>query len=163
MAKITTYSAVSSLDGNEQWYIVDDPSGSPLDRKVTPDLLNVYLRANREETIQIGLGATVTATGAIASAYWFPTEAVTVTGVFLHVVGATTTGTLSLDINEAGTTILSTKLTIDATETSSVTAAVPAVISDAAIAAGAKVSFDWDSVGDATATDAYVTIEYTRG
>lgn len=166
MAKITTYTTVGSLDGNEQWYIVDDPAGSPLDRKVTPDLLNVYLRAKREESIQIQLGAAgaaINTTGAIAGVYWFPTEPVTVTGVFLHVGSATTTGTLTLDINEAGTTILSTKLTIDATETSSVTAAVPAVISDASIAAGAKVSFDWDGVGDSTATDAFVTIEYTRG
>lgn len=115
--------------------------------------------------VAVNLGAPETAidtTGAIAGALWFPPWAITVTAVYLFVGSATTTGTLTLDINEAGSTILSTKLTIDATETASLTAAAAAVISDASIAAGAKVSFDWDGVGDGTATDAIVVIEFTR-
>lgn len=57
----------------------------------------------------------------------------------------------TVDINEAGTSILSTKLTIDNTETNSSTAATPAVISDASIAAYAEIEVDIDQIGDGTA------------
>lgn len=59
--------------------------------------------------------------------------------------------TLTVDINEAGSTILSTKLTIDNTEKTSTTAATPAVISDTALADDAEITIDIDTVGDGTA------------
>ncbi len=61
--------------------------------------------------------------------------AMTVTSVRASVGTAPTGSTLIVDINENGTSILSTKLSIDATEKTSTTAAVPAVISDSALAA----------------------------
>jgi hypothetical protein len=57
----------------------------------------------------------------------------------------------TVDINEAGTTILSTKITIDNTEKTSETAATPPVVSDASIAADAEITVDIDQVGDGTA------------
>lgn len=57
----------------------------------------------------------------------------------------------TVDINEAGTTILSTKLTIDNTENNSSTAATAAVISDSSIAAYAEITVDIDQVGNGTA------------
>ena len=88
--------------------------------------------------------------------------AMTVTDVIASVTSACTTGTLTVDINEAGTTILSTKLTIDATELTSTTAATAAVISDSALAANAKIQIDVDNVGDSTATGLKVAILGTR-
>lgn len=65
---------------------------------------------------------------------------------------AQTSGSIfTVDINEAGTSILSTKLTIDNGETNSSTAATPAVISDASIAAFAEIGIDIDQIGDGTA------------
>ncbi|MCY1359746.1 hypothetical protein D9M69_463360 [compost metagenome] len=58
---------------------------------------------------------------------------------------------LTVDINEGGTSILSTKLTIDNTERTSTTAATPPVISDASLADDAEVTIDIDQVGDGTA------------
>lgn len=79
-------------------------------------------------------------------------SAFTVTAVVASLSTAQTSGsTLTIDINEAGSTILSTKLTIDNTETNSSTAATPAVISDSSIAAYAEISVDIDTVGDGTA------------
>jgi len=52
-----------------------------------------------------------------------------------------------VDINEAGTSVLSTKLSIDAGEEDSATAATPAVISDSSIAARAKITVDIDQIG----------------
>lgn len=58
-------------------------------------------------------------------------------------------GLLIVDINESGTTILSTKLSIDAGERTSTTAATAAVISDSALADDAEITIDVDqgSVG----------------
>lgn len=58
---------------------------------------------------------------------------------------------LTVDINEAGTSVLSTKLTIDNTEKTSTTAATAAVISDPALADDAEITIDIDQVGDGTA------------
>lgn len=57
----------------------------------------------------------------------------------------------TVDINEGGTTILSTKLTIDNAEKTSTTAATPAVISDSSLADDAEITVDIDQVGDGTA------------
>ncbi|TNE75559.1 MAG: hypothetical protein EP334_10100 [Gammaproteobacteria bacterium] len=71
--------------------------------------------------------------------------------VVTEVIGAansTPTGSaLTMDINEDGVSILSTKITIDDGESTSLTAATPPVISDASIAKGAKVTVDFDGVG----------------
>lgn len=58
---------------------------------------------------------------------------------------------LTVDINEGGASILSTKLTIDNAEKTSATAATAPVISDAALANDAEVTIDIDQVGDGTA------------
>ena len=74
--------------------------------------------------------------------------AFTVTAVRASLTTAGTGGTLvTVDINEAGTTILSTKITIDASETTSTTAATPAVISDSALANDAQMTIDIDAIG----------------
>ena len=74
--------------------------------------------------------------------------AYTVEAVRASLTTAATGGTLlTVDINEGGTTILSTKLTIDASETTSTTAATPAVISDSALADDAEISIDIDAIG----------------
>lgn len=70
-----------------------------------------------------------------------------VTDVRASVNTAPTGATVVVDINEGGTTILSTKLSIDASEKTSTTAATPPVISDSALADDAEVTFDIDQVG----------------
>lgn len=77
--------------------------------------------------------------------------AFTLTDVRASVVTAPTGAALTIDINEGGTTILSTKLTIDATEKTSETAATPPVISDASLADDAEMTIDIDAVGSTVA------------
>lgn len=60
-------------------------------------------------------------------------------------------GLVTVDINEGGSTILSTKLSIDASEKTSKTAATPAVISDASLADDAELTFDIDAAGTGAA------------
>ncbi len=77
--------------------------------------------------------------------------AMTVTSVRASVGTAPTGSTLIVDINENGTSILSTKLSIDATEKTSTTAAVPAVISDSALADDSEITIDIDQIGSTIA------------
>ena len=64
----------------------------------------------------------------------------------------------TVDINEGGASLLSTKLTIDNGEATSITATTPAVVSDALIAKGAKITVDIDQRGDGTAKGLSVTL-----
>ena len=57
---------------------------------------------------------------------------------------------LTVDINEGGTSILSTKITIDASEKTSETAATAPVISDSALADDAEITLEIDAVGNTT-------------
>jgi hypothetical protein len=66
-------------------------------------------------------------------------------------VAGTTSGITTIDINESGSSILSTKLTIDLTEKTSTTSATPAVISDGSLADDAEITIDIDAIsGGAT-------------
>jgi hypothetical protein len=79
-------------------------------------------------------------------------HAMTVTGVRASLTTAQASGSIfTVDINEAGTSILSTKLTIDNTEKTSTTAATAAVVSDTALADDAEITVDIDQIGDGTA------------
>lgn len=81
--------------------------------------------------------------------YYLP-HAMTLTSVraCLTTSGSTLT---TIDINEAGSSILSTKLTIDANEFSSTSALNAPVISDANLADDAKITFDIDGAGTGAA------------
>jgi hypothetical protein len=73
--------------------------------------------------------------------------AMTITGVRANVNTVSTSGIPTVNIKESGTTIFSTKLTIDANEKTSTTAATPAVLSDTALADDAEITFDIDVAG----------------
>jgi hypothetical protein len=89
--------------------------------------------------------------------------AMTITAVRASLSTAQASGSIfTVDINEGGTTILSTKLTIDNTEKTSTTAATPAVVSDSALADDAEITIDIDQIGDGTAKGLKVTIIGTR-
>jgi hypothetical protein len=77
--------------------------------------------------------------------------AFTLTAVRASVTTAPTGAVLTVDVNEAGVSILSTKLTIDATEKTSTTAAIPPVISDTTLADDAEITVDIDTVGSTIA------------
>jgi parallel beta-helix repeat protein len=56
-------------------------------------------------------------------------------------------GVVTVDVNDGGATMLSTKLTVDANEKTSTTAATPAVLSDTTVANDAELTFDIDTAG----------------
>lgn len=105
------------------------------------------------ETFCIACGDETTAitAGTAKTTFHMPCDFM-LTEVFAGLTTPQTSGTaFTVDINEAGTSVLSTKITVDNGEETSLTAATPPVISDAALAKGAKMTFDFDAVGDGTA------------
>lgn len=99
--------------------------------------------------IQLACSDLTTAlTTGTSKAYFRAGYAFTLTGVRASLLEAQTSGSIfTVDINDSGTTVLSTKLTIDNNEKTSTTAATAAVISDSAIADDAEITIDIDQVG----------------
>jgi hypothetical protein len=101
----------------------------------------------------------VTATG--VTTFRMP-RAVTLTEVRASLKTPAGSGTFTVDINEGGSTILSTKITIDATEKTSVTAATPPVISDSSLADDAEMTVDIDDDASGDAVGLKITLVGTR-
>jgi hypothetical protein len=108
------------------------------------------LTAPAEIMLDVGDETTALTTGTAKKTFRMP-YAMTVTEVRASVTTAPTDATLNVDINEGGTTILSTVITIDSTEKTSETAATPPVISDSALADDAEMTIDIDQVGSTIA------------
>jgi hypothetical protein len=77
--------------------------------------------------------------------------AFTLTGVRASLSTASSSGAPVFDINQGGSTVLSTKLSIDASEKTSTTAATPPVISTSAITSDAEITIDVDTAGTGAA------------
>jgi hypothetical protein len=124
----------------------------------------INLKQSLPIEIQLACSDETTALTAGTSKITFRTPcAMTVTSVRASLTTAQTSGSIfTVDINESGTSILSTKLTIDNTEKTSVTAATAPVISDTALADDSEMTIDIDQVGDGTAKGLKVTIIGTR-
>lgn len=101
---------------------------------------------------------------AVTNQMTFPwPRAVTITSVHGFLVTPQTSGSIfTVDVNENGSTILSTKITIDNGETDSTSAATAPVISDASLGAMSKITVDIDQIGDGTAKGLYLVFTGTR-
>jgi hypothetical protein len=147
------------LDSSDVAYGVDQPSVFTALAAFFFDVAGggaeaIQLAASDETT------ALTTGTGKVTFRMPF---AMTLTAVRASLTTAQASGTIfTVDINEGGTSVLSTKLTIDNTELTSTTAATPAVISDTALADDAEITIDIDQIGDGTATGLKITLIGTR-
>ena len=106
----------------------------------TNNVIETFILACSDET-------TALTTGVGKVEFQMP-YAFTITDVMMTLTTAGTGGTLvTVDINEGGTSILSTKLTTDASEKTSRTSATPAVISDSSLANNGVITIDIDAIG----------------
>lgn len=104
------------------------------------------------ESIIVALGDETTAitVGGAKVTFRMP-YAFTVTEVRASLTTISSSGLPTFDINEAGASILSTTLTINASEKTSTTAVTAAVISDSALADDAEITIDVDVAGTGAA------------
>lgn len=133
-------------------------------RSVTGANIKALAQTGLPTEIQVAASDETTAltTGTAKVTFRMP-YAMTVTAVRASLSTAQASGSIfTVDINEGGTTILSTKLTIDNTEKTSTTAATAPVISDSALADDAEITIDIDQIGNGTAKGLKVTIIGTR-
>ena len=108
-----------------------------------PDIDDWFVIAASDESTDLATG-----TGKV---YFRMPYAGTLLAVKATVNTAPTGSTLICDINEAGTSVLGTKLSIDASEKTSDTAASAATITDSALANDAEITIDIDQVGSTVA------------
>lgn len=165
--KLTALTADTSIASTDITYTVEAPGSTPVSKKVTwgdiatalagfAGLTNTFVaKATVPVVLIVPIGDETTAitTGNAKRTFRMP-FAMTLTAVRASLTTASTSGIPTFDINEgagAGTTILSTKLTIDATELTSTTAATAAVISDSALADDAQITIDIDVAGTGAA------------
>ena len=90
---------------------------------------------------------TTAITAGTAKVTWRAPYAFTIDSVRASLNTASTSGILTVDINENGTSILSTELTIDEGARTSVTATNPAVISNRAVTDDAEITMDVNASG----------------
>ncbi len=153
MPTITGLPYQSGGMNGDEWVAVDLPDGTTVRftaqqiadlATVGPDPLQCIAAACSDET-------TALATGAGKVTFRMP-FAFTLTDVRASLTTAQSSGSIfTVDINEAGVSILSTKLTIDNTEKTSTSAATPPVISDLNLTDDAEITVDIDQIGDGTA------------
>lgn len=108
-------------------------------RVVLPAVSEVWSVALSDESTTIAAGA--------AALTWRAPYALTLTNVRASLTAASTAGVVTVDINENGVSMLATKLTIDATEATSTTAAAAHGFSDVGVADDAALTFDVDTAG----------------
>jgi len=156
--KISDLGANGTLAGTEYVELVQ--SGG----NVKALLSAIKTFSNRGESIVLAASDETTAltTGTSKITFRMP-YAFTLTAVRASLTTAQTSGSIfTVDINDSGTSILSTKLTIDNTEKTSTTAATAPVISDTALADDAEITIDIDQIGDGTAKGLKVALIGTR-
>ena len=147
----------SALTGAELVYVGQAGNDAVTTMQDIANLTNVQsiVVAASDET-------TALATGTAKVTFRMP-YAFTLTSVRASLTTAQASGSIfTVDINEGGTTILSTKLTIDNTEKTSTTAATAAVISDVNLADDAEITIDIEQIGDGTARGLKITLIGTR-
>lgn len=100
--------------------------------------------------IAVGDETTAITTGTAKVTFRMP-YTFTLSAVRASLTTASSSGIPTVDINEGGVSILSTLLTIDASEKTSTTAATAAVISDTSLADDAEMTIDIDVAGTGAA------------
>jgi hypothetical protein len=128
------------------------------------DPLNPIVSADLTEHIVIPISdVTTNLTTGTSKAYFRAPFNMTITQVRVSLLVAQTAGSIiTFDVNKNGTSILSTKLTIDNNEKTSLTATTAAVISTASVSNDDEITFDIDQVGTPEAKGAVITVIGTR-
>ena len=158
MPTITGLSSQSGGLNGDEYVPMDLPDGTTV--KILSSEIARLARTTSPQALIVAVSDETTAltTGTAKITFRMP-FAFVLTDVRGSLSTAQTSGsTLTVDINETGASILSTKLTIDNTEKTSTTAATQPVISDSTLADDAEVTIDIDTVGDGTAKGLKVTM-----
>ena len=139
--KIVGYDSTGST--NNQYSLTEVTDGL----KQHGGLIESFIIASSDETTDL-------TTGDGKATFQFPydfTLLAGIEGIRASVNTAPVGSTITIDIEQGGSTILTTLLTIDASEKTSYTAAAPVVISDTTLTKNTEIKINIDQVGSGTA------------
>jgi hypothetical protein len=135
-------------------------------KSATDGHILLHVENDTRQAVEIQLAAsdeTTALTAGTAKVTFRMPHAMTLTSVRASLTTAQASGSIfTVDINQGGTSVLGTKLTIDNTEKTSVTAATAATITTSALTDDAEITIDIDQIGNGTATGLKITLIGTR-
>ena len=160
----TTPGAITNVKPASPNYIVI--IGYCAKKSATDGHILLHVENDTRQAVEIQLAAsdetTALTTGTAKVTFRMP-HAMTLTSVRASLTTAQASGSIfTVDINQGGTSVLGTKLTIDNTEKTSVTAATAATITTSALTDDAEITIDIDQIGNGTATGLKITLIGTR-
>jgi hypothetical protein len=135
-------------------------------KSATDGHILLHVQNDTRQAVEIQLAAsdetTALTTGTAKVTFRMP-HAMTLTAVRASLTTAQASGSIfTVDINQSGSSVLGTKLTIDNTEKTSTTAATPATITTSSLTDDAEITIDIDQIGNGTATGLKITLIGTR-
>jgi hypothetical protein len=135
-------------------------------KSATDGHILLHVQNDTRQAVEIQLAAsdetTALTTGTAKVTFRMP-HAMTLTAVRASLTTAQASGSIfTVDINQSGSSVLGTKLTIDNTEKTSTTAATAATITTSALTDDAEITIDIDQIGNGTATGLKITLIGTR-
>ena len=135
-------------------------------KSATDGHILLHVQNDTRQAVEIQLAAsdetTALTTGTAKVTFRMP-HAMTLTAVRASLTTAQASGSIfTVDINQSGSSVLGTKLTIDNTEKTSTTAATAATITTSALTDDAEITVDIDQIGNGTATGLKITLIGTR-
>jgi hypothetical protein len=163
--KISELTAKGAAVAATDLMVISEVSGaSYVTKSVTGANIKSLAQSGLPVVIQAAASDETTAltTGSAKVTFRMP-YAMTLTAVRASLSTAQASGTIfTVDVNQGGSSIISTKITIDNTEKTSTTAAAPPVISTSALTDDAEITIDIDQIGNGTAAGLKVTLIGTR-
>jgi hypothetical protein len=160
----TSAGAITNVKPASPNYIV--VIGYVAKKSATDGHILLHVQNDTRQAVEIQLAAsdetTALTTGTAKVTFRMP-HAMTLTSVRASLTTAQASGSIfTVDINQGGSSVLGTKLTIDNTEKTSVTAATPATITTSALTDDAEITIDIDQIGNGTAKGLKITLIGTR-
>ena len=163
--KISELTAKGAAVAATDLMVISEVSGaSYVTKSVTGANIKSLAQSGLPVVIQAAASDETTAltTGSAKVTFRMP-HAMTLTAIRASLSTAQASGTIfTVDVNQGGSSIISTKITIDNTEKTSTTAAAPPVISTSALTDDAEITIDIDQIGNGTAAGLKVTLIGTR-
>jgi hypothetical protein len=160
----TSAGAITNVKPASPNYIV--VIGYVAKKSATDGHILLHVQNDTRQAVEIQLAAsdeTTALTAGTAKVTFRMPHAMTLTAVRASLTTAQASGSIfTVDINQSGSSVLGTKLTIDNTEKTSTTAATAATITTSALTDDAEITIDIDQIGNGTATGLKITLIGTR-
>lgn len=130
------------------------------DVRITPDQLRAFILGAKHAQVMLSDMSTALATGT-GKAVWFAPEDGTLTGFWIALGTVSSSGAVTVDLNDSSGSVLTTAPSIDSGEATSLTGTAAVLDGTVTFSKGDKFTFDIDAAGTG-AKALMATLEYLR-